>query len=109
MEKFSFQTRRITPQRALLAAWSCWFICLLLMPVSTVFYGTFQTLVLFICANVALWLGSSFRSLSTDNSRVGAERRLYDECDLRRILLCLVAAGALAIAAKLIDMIAYRD
>jgi hypothetical protein len=109
MAQFLFQTSRVTPERALFAAWSCWFICLLIMPVSAVFYGTFQTVVLFICANAALWLGLSLPSLSTGEAQTRVERRLYGDGELRWVLLSLVVAGVLAVAAKLIDLFAYRD
>src|SRR3954451_986536 len=106
MEQFVFQTTRVTPQRALLAAWACWLLCLLVMPVSPVFYGTFDSMVLFICANVALWLGMSFESVG--HQQMEAERRCFDARDLRFILVCLIIAGAVAIAAKMVDLVAYR-
>jgi oligosaccharide repeat unit polymerase len=106
MEQFVFQTTRVTPQRALLAAWVCWLLCFLVMPVSTVFYGTFDSMMLFICANVALWLGMSLESV--DHQQMEAERRYFDARDLRFILVCLIIAGAVAIAAKLVDLVAYR-
>jgi hypothetical protein len=105
MEQFVFQTARITPQRALVTAWACWLVCFLVMPVSPVFYGTLDSVTLFICANVALWLGLSFPSLSTGD----AERRSFDQRELRLIVLCLVVAGVVAIVAKLVDLVAYRD
>lgn len=108
MEEFVFQTSRVTPQRALFAAWACWFVCFLVMPITTVFYGTFDSVILFICANVALWLGMSFGSLPTGKLKMGAERPCFDERDLRLILVCLVVSGAVAIAAKMVDLIAYR-
>jgi hypothetical protein len=108
MEQFVFQTTRITPQRALFAAWACWLVCFVVMPISIVFYGTFDSVILFICANVALWLGMSFESLPTGDPQMGTERRCFDERDLRMILVCLVVAGAVAIAAKMVDLFAYR-
>jgi hypothetical protein len=109
MEQFVFQTGRVTARRALLAAWTCWFVCFLVMPISTVFYGTFDTMILFVCANVALWLGLSFASSRDRGVSAGTEPRSYDKGDLRAVLLCLVAAGVIAIAAKLVDLVAYRD
>jgi hypothetical protein len=109
MEQFIFQTGRVTARRALLAAWTCWFVCFLVMPISTVFYGTFDTMILFVCANVALWLGLSFASSRDRGVSAGTEPRSYDKGDLRAVLLCLVAAGVIAIAAKLVDLVAYRD
>jgi hypothetical protein len=108
MGQFVFQTTRVTPQRALLVAWACWLVCYLVMPISTVFYGTFDTVTLFICANVALWLGLSFPSLMSGDPQREAARRCFDERDIRLILLCLVVVGAVAMAAKLVDLFAYR-
>lgn len=108
MEQFVFQTSRMPPQRALSVAWACWLACYLVMPISSVFYGTFDTVTLFICANVALWLGLSFPSLSTGDPQLVAGRRCFDASDLRLILFCLVVAGTAAIAAKLVDLFAYR-
>jgi oligosaccharide repeat unit polymerase len=107
--EFFFQTERVTGQRALFGAWSFWFFFFLTMPVSTIFYGTFESVALFVLANVALWLGLSCLSFSTHDSQLLAERRFYDERDLRLILLCFVAVGVLAIAAKFVDLIIYRD
>ena len=109
MEQFVFQTGRVTARRALLAAWICWFICFLVMPISTVFYGTFDTIILFVCANVALWLGLSFASSWNGGDSADAEPRSYNEGDIRAVLVCLVVTGAIAIAAKLVDLVAYRD
>jgi hypothetical protein len=108
MEQFVFQTNRVTPQRALLAAWACWLVCFLVMPVSTVFYGTFDTVILFVLANIALWLGLSLPSISTVDPQLEAKRRRFDERELRLILLLLVIAGMVAVAAKLVDLFAYR-
>ncbi|SDN37349.1 O-antigen polymerase [Afipia sp. GAS231] len=108
MEQFVFHTTRVTPERALFGAWSCWLVCLLLMPVSVVFYGTFETVTLFISANVALWLGLSFASSSKSDLRIPAQRLVFDERDVRLILLCLIVAGAVAIVAKTVDLVAYR-
>ena len=108
MEQFVFQTARVTPQHALFTAWACWLVCFLAMPISTVFYGTFDSVTLFICANVALWLGFSFAPFSNGDPQSGAGLLRFDERGVRFILLCLVVAGAAAIAAKMVDLIAYR-
>jgi oligosaccharide repeat unit polymerase len=106
MEKFVFQTSRATGQRALFACWSCWLFCVLTMPVSITFNGTFESLALFVFANLALWLGLS---VSGRVSRQQAEPLLYNSRDLGWILACLTAAGTLAIVAKLVDLVEYRD
>ena len=74
MAQFVFQTTRVTPQRALIGGWACWLVCFLVMPVSIVFYGTFETVTLFVCANVALLLGISFGSPSTGDPAIATER-----------------------------------
>jgi oligosaccharide repeat unit polymerase len=78
------------------------------MPVSVVFYGTFETVTLFIAANVALWSGLSSASSSDADPQIPAQPRSFDERDIRLILICLVVAGAVAIAAKIVDLVAYR-
>jgi hypothetical protein len=78
------------------------------MPVSTVFYGTFETVTLFVCANVALLLGISFAFPSAGDPAIATERCRFDESDIRLILSCLVVAGAVAIVAKVVDLVAYR-
>ena len=108
MVQFHFQISRVTPQRALIGAWLCWLICFLVMPVSTVFYGTVESVTLFVGANLALWFGLSFSSIVTGHSRTGAEPIAYHARDIHRILWCLVLLGAVAIAAKLVDLVAYR-
>ena len=108
MVQFHFQIRRVSPQRALFGGWLCWLTCFLAMPVSTVFYGTFETVTLFVSANLALWLGLSLSSIMAGNSRTGVEPIVYDGRDVRRILWCLVLLGAVAIVAKLVDLVAYR-
>src|SRR5262245_60235064 len=100
MEQFVFHATRVTPQRALIAGWACWIACFLVMPVSVVFYGTFESVTLFVCANVALWLGMSLASRSTGEAAIETDCRRFDESGIRFILWCLVVAGAIAIAAK---------
>jgi oligosaccharide repeat unit polymerase len=108
MMQFHFQIGRVTPQRALFGAWLCWLICFVAMPVSTVFYGTVETVSLFVGANLALWLGLSLSSIVAGNSRTGVEPIACNGRDVRRILWCLVLVGAVAIVAKLVDLVAYR-
>jgi hypothetical protein len=107
MEHFDFQTRRVMPQRVFIAAWLAWFVCFLLMPVSTVFYGNFQTLLLFVGANLALWCGLSFASYST-TAATRFDRLCFDPRSVRVVLLCLVVLGFVAVSAKVVDLIAYR-
>ncbi|MFO1109718.1 MAG: O-antigen polymerase [Bradyrhizobium sp.] len=108
MEQFVFHTARVSPERTLLVAWAAWLVCFLAMPISVVFYGTFETVALFICANLALWFGLSFGWSSTADPRPSTESCGFDTADIRLILLCLVVASAVAIAAKVVDLVAYR-
>ena len=99
----------VTGQRALFfGAWSLWFFVFLMMPISTMYYGTVESSMLFVSANIALWLGLLLPFHSMRGSQVSVPRR-FAERDIGRILASLVAAGALAIPAKLIDLIVYRD
>jgi len=102
--QFLFQVGRIDGQRALLAAWACWLLCFLAMPISTVSYGTVQTVALFICANAALLFGLSCGSWVPQKST----HLSYQEEDLSRILFLIAFAGIFAIVAKLIDLTVYR-
>jgi oligosaccharide repeat unit polymerase len=108
MDQFVFHTTRVSPERALFGAWACWFVCFLLMPISVVFYGTFKTVTLFIAANAALWFGLSFSRFSKSYHRIPARRLAFDARNIRVILLCLIVAGAVAIAAKMVDLTVYR-
>src|SRR5882672_6830158 len=102
MEQFVFRATRVTPQRALIAGWARWLVCFLMMPISIVFHGTFESVTLFVCANVALWLGISFAPPMTEEPAIVTERRCFHESHIRLILSCLVVAGVIAIAAKVV-------
>jgi oligosaccharide repeat unit polymerase len=106
MHQFFFRITRITPQRAFFAGWACWLVCFLVMPVSIVFYGTLETVTLFVCANLALLLGMSFSSSQTTADR--PELGHLDESSIRLVLSCLLVAGAVAITAKMVDLVALR-
>jgi oligosaccharide repeat unit polymerase len=108
MHQFVFQITRITPQRAFIAGWACWLVCFLVMPVSIVFYGTLETVTLFVCANLAVLLGMSFASFPTTGSAIRTEILRFDESSIRLVLSCLLIASAVAIAAKMVDLITFR-
>jgi hypothetical protein len=108
VQEFSFHTNRIAPQSILVGAWLGWLVCFLAMPVFAVFYGTFESISIFICANLALFCGLSSSTHAISNSIPESDRLNFDGRHIRVFLICLVAAGSLAIACKAVDLIAYR-
>jgi oligosaccharide repeat unit polymerase len=109
MQRFAFHTHRFTGQRALLLSWSIWLVCLIVMPVRPMFYGTMDSVLLLVCANVALWAGLSVSSLwgatSTEDQAGG---RSFESRHIHLIMLLLVAAGGTSIIVRTIDYVFVR-
>jgi hypothetical protein len=109
MEQFVIHTGRLTGQRALLLSWCIWLFCLIVMPVTPVFQGNFDSVALLVSANIATWLGLSSSTLWERYSE--AERsgpRTQETRDINIMMFLLVIAGGVAVAARTIDYSVFR-
>ncbi len=50
-------TERLRADKILVSGWIVWIVCVVSLPITPIFYGDLQSVILFVVSNLALWIG----------------------------------------------------